>query len=57
MNYAAYRDPLTILMRKEEKSCKGCTHYTHTQAFGQRIDTCAKGRNIRQRCKLYKEAA
>jgi hypothetical protein len=47
-----YRDPLEILIRKEEKSCKGCAHVT--EVLGK--DYCAKkDKAAVKRCRDYKD--
>lgn len=56
-----FRDPLQVLLRREERSCKGCRHEFKAAVFGKTIVVCtkldAKGkrRNHGQRCTAYKE--
>ncbi|HEY8606616.1 MAG TPA: hypothetical protein VIM12_05820 [Noviherbaspirillum sp.] len=56
-----YRNPLEVLIRREERTCKGCEGEFKAEAFGKTIVICtkldAKGlrRNYGKRCKAYKE--
>lgn len=56
-----YHNPLEVLIRREEKSCKGCRHEKKYLAFGKAIWICtatdSKGmrRNHGKRCKAYRE--
>ncbi len=48
-----YRDPLEVLIRKEEKSCKGCAHLELVLGKGY----CAKKEKAAvRRCSDYKES-
>lgn len=56
-----YRDPLEVLIRKEEKTCKGCCHESTYSGFGTTITVCMKPDNVGRRrkhgtrCKDYRE--
>lgn len=48
-----YRDPLEVLIEKEERTCKGCVHKREVWGSGY----CAKKDKAAARhCKDYKEA-
>lgn len=50
-----YGDPLQALMRKEEKSCKGCEFEVSETWFNERMMRCDKDRQHGVKCKQYKE--
>jgi hypothetical protein len=56
-----FRDPLRILLAREAKTCKGCTHQYRDRIFNQDIVVCTKTdvngkrRHHGRRCKDYNE--
>jgi hypothetical protein len=50
-----YGDPLKVLIRAEEKICKGCKHEKTEKIFGLKLVTCKRGRAHGKRCKYYME--
>lgn len=49
------RDPLEILIEREERSCTGCKHERKEKMFGVIIMTCKKDRKHGKKCTHYKE--
>ncbi len=47
-----YRNPETILIAREEKTCKGCVWQAGKISLGERA-LCAKDKLIGKRCKEY----
>lgn len=52
----AYRDPLTILIEQEGRTCKGCLYLDSIIIFDQRKEFCKKQRKAGRKCTQYKEA-
>ena len=50
-----YRDPLQILIEKQERSCHGCKHEERYTIAGKAMFICMKGRRHGRKCKLFKE--
>lgn len=51
MRQGDYRDPLEILIKREEYTCKGCKH--EAVVFDRKY--CAKDKKFGKKCKLYEE--
>lgn len=49
------RDPLDILIEREERTCKGCAFERKERVFDVKIKICAKGRRHGKKCTNYKE--
>jgi hypothetical protein len=49
-----YGDPLEILIRDEENSCKSCEHYSKIQAFGGTHAVCDKRQPVGKKCKFHR---
>lgn len=49
-----YRNPLDILISREEQTCKGCKHWTKFLVFGEEKMICEKGKK-RRSIKCYEE--
>lgn len=49
------RDPLKILIEREERTCKGCVFERTERVFEIKIVTCVKLRRHGKRCVLFKE--
>lgn len=49
------RDPLDILIEREERTCKGCSYEKTERVFDVKIKICAKGRRYGKKCSNYKE--
>lgn len=47
-----FRDPLIVLIQKEERTCKGCVWAIGRITLGDE-SLCAKDRLMRRRCTLY----
>lgn len=52
----AYRDPLTILIEQEGRTCKGCVYLDSIIIFDQRKEFCKKQRKVGRKCTQHKEA-
>lgn len=50
-----YRDPLTVLIERENGTCKGCAHVETVRVFGEDALICHKHRKPVKRCKHYEE--
>lgn len=50
-----YRDPLEILIRREEKTCKGCRYEGWVEVGEKRVKICKIKRTHGNRCKSYEE--
>lgn len=55
-----YRNPETVLIEAENRTCAGCRHgQTMTFGDGEKRETvyfCAAGKRYGRRCKHYEEA-
>lgn len=47
------RDPLTILIEKEARTCRGCVWEIGKISFGSTVLLCAKLHVMTKRCKDY----
>lgn len=53
-----FRDPLQVLLNKEEETCKGCVNERRIKAFGSVYMICAfKIKKHGTRCDDYEETA
>lgn len=50
-----YGDPLAILLREEEKSCKTCEHYSKITMFGSVHAICDLRQPVGKQCKSFKK--
>ena len=54
-----YRDPLTVLLDEEARTCRGCSHEHQATVFGNQMTICikkmsnGKRRDHGKRCKDY----
>lgn len=53
-------DPLSILLRREARTCKGCKYELTDRAFGQTVKVCTYNQSNNRpkhgrRCKSYQE--
>lgn len=54
----AYRDPLMVLLAKEENGCKACIfEATVIDDDGERKTICARGNRYGQRCSSYDDGS
>ena len=49
-----YRDPAEVYEREEERTCKGCKHWTKFLVFSEEKMICEKGKK-RRSIKCYEE--
>jgi hypothetical protein len=54
-----YRNPLTVLVEQESRTCAGCVHeQSITLGTGEKRETtffCARGKRYGRRCRFYEE--
>jgi hypothetical protein len=52
---AQYNDPLSYLLWKESKTCKGCIHSQPLTILGVTHQLCTLGKKHGTRCRKYQE--
>lgn len=53
--YEGWNDPLHEIIRKENKTCKGCIHQSTEKAFGIEVNFCKKGKKNMRKCDNYQD--
>ena len=48
-------DPLSQLIAKESRTCKGCRFRIVEQCFGETVEICRLGKRKMRKCSLYGE--
>jgi hypothetical protein len=48
-----YRDPAIAFEQAESRTCKGCSFLQRDYFGTEKLESCAKGRRVGQRCKYY----
>lgn len=57
MRRGDYRDPVLILMDRENRKCNGCRFFSTERVFDRILTTCGLGRRKVIKCGMYAEKA
>lgn len=49
------RDPVEVLIRREQRKCIGCRFLKSDRVFGQVVESCSLGRQKVRKCSLFAE--
>ena len=52
-----YSDPVTILINRESRTCKGCRYLDEWEVFNKPVQFCLLKQKKLRKCSLYGEKA